>query len=298
MLDNISLLNLIWVNLNFLITHIVIELISLDFVWLEALSRHAGALRMHGLLTSSRYFRWVLVSIYQGAIRLQLNLLNRWLACMVLTGPTTREILTPGLVPSLINLLYVSIFILLGRVSIRNSISVVICCCWDRSIMIWWSSMIVLDNLDAFLFTWTVFWEGNFLLRNDNISTITMTILSFTLRCIWCCYTASFRPTVTLFLLLYRHLSIWVLRVEMVCHKGIGKLISGNGHRQKLWNSIWKKGFLENFAHAWAFMRLFNKHFSYDSLQVIRVCWGYRWIISSQNLQNETFHWVSIKSVP
>ena len=58
-------------------------------------------------------------------------------------------------------------------------------------------------------------------------------------------------------------------RVQMVRHKRVRELVSGDGHRQKLRNSVRKEGFFEDFAHAGALMWLLDQHFSDDALQVI-----------------------------
>ena len=93
-------------------------------------------------------------------------------------------------------------------------------------------------------------------------------------------------------------LCLWAYRVKMVRNKSVWKFISCDRHSQQFWNSVRQEWFFQNFSHTWALLRLFNKHISYDSLQVFRIRCRNGRVVASQDLQHQSFHRVSIKSVP
>ena len=118
-----------------------------------------------------------------------------------------------------------------------------------------------------------------------------MSFLSFALRSVtcWVAFAA---------LLLLFDLGRGADRVKMISDKSVGELIPRNRHRQQFWNSVWQEGLLEYFTHAWALLRLFDKHISYDTFQIVGVGrWDSR-VVATQDLEDETLHGVGVEGMP
>ena len=145
--------------------------------------------------------------------------------------------------------------------------------------------IVILNDFNPLFLFWGILGESNFLLGDNYIATVGFLRLSSCIACI-------------AVLLLFLDLGLRVGWVQMVRDEGVGEFVAGDRHRQQLGDPIWQEGLLQDLAHTWPLLRLFDQHLSNDTLQVFRVRRRNGWVVAAEDLEYETLHRVCVEGVP